>query len=94
MKETTITKTQKIVKQSTGIIILLVIIISSVKIINMYQNYMDIKNYVEPYCAVRHQHDVEQYKSCKVLSPTEVLQQLKETHNITSEVPNIPLLGM
>ena len=35
MKETTITKTQKIVKQSTRIIILLVIIISSVKITNM-----------------------------------------------------------
>ena len=90
MKET-ITKKSTIVAKSIKVIIIVGIIILGVKGMDIYQTHMEIKNYVEPYCAVKHQHNVDEYKACKVLKPTQVLQQLKETTNSLAELPEISL---
>lgn len=55
---------------------------------NTYQNIMDKKNYVEPYCATKHSHNVENYKACKVLTPTQVLLELKEKNSL--EIVDLP----
>lgn len=93
----TITKTQKlgiILKRAIKLTILLGLIILVNKGVNLYQEKMDIKNYVEPYCAVKYVHDVDEYKSCKELKPIQLIQNLKDNVNNVSEVPNLPLIGM
>ena len=49
---------------------------------------MDNKNYVEPFCATKHSHNVEDYKACKVLTPTQVLLELKEKNSL--EIVDLP----
>ena len=55
---------------------------------NTYQKIIDNKNYVEPYCATKHSHNVEDYKACKVLTPTQVLLELKEKNSL--EIVDLP----
>lgn len=55
---------------------------------NTYQKIMDNKNFVEPYCATKHSHNVDDYKACKVLTPTQVLLELKEKNSL--EIVDLP----
>lgn len=64
--------------------------------VGKYNNYQDIKNNVEPYCAVRYSHDVEEYKACKTLNSTQLLHKLTEqekAHN-KFDVVSLPTLSM
>lgn len=92
--KTTIPNTKTIMTKLVKTIILLLLVVGIFRGINIYQGYMDNKNYVEPYCAVKYEHNVEQYKECKVLTPTKVLQQLKENANVVSEVIDLQPIGM
>ena len=58
--------------------------------INTYQNIMDKKNYVEPFCANKYSHNVEEYKACKVMTPTQILLELKEKNSL--EIVDLPTI--
>jgi len=81
--------------KTIGKIIFSTILISGIVFgINQYQNIMDKKNYVEPYCAAKYQHNVDDYKTCKVMTPTQILTDLKDKSNIISEVVDLPTIKM
>lgn len=90
MKSTTIPN--NFMKKSVRTIVTIGILAGTFFGYGFYQEQMDRKNYVEPYCAAKHSHNVEEYKACKVLSPVKVLQNLKETANVVSEVVDLPTL--
>lgn len=92
--KTTITNGTNVVKKTLRVIILLLVITGITKTIGIYQGYMDNKNFVEPYCAAKYQHNVDEYKACKVLSPTKVLQNLKDNTANACELESIPLIDI
>ena len=51
---------------------------------------MDKKNYVEPFCANKYSHNVEEYKACKVMTPTQILLELKEKNSL--EIVELPTI--
>lgn len=48
---------------------------------------------VEAYCSTVHAHNVADYKACRVLAPTQILDKLTkaEINRYSSEVPTISL---
>lgn len=51
-----------------------------------------VKTVVEPYCAVRYEHNVVEYKQCKGLNPQELIEKLTDEATKTYDVPNLPIL--
>lgn len=94
---TTIPKSNilKITKATIQLIVFVGLTIGAVKGVALYQEHSDIKNYVEPYCEARYKHDVIEYKSCKDLTPTQLLQNI--TANVGTingnEIPHLPVIN-
>ena len=65
-------------------------------IVQNITKYYNTKTYVEPYCAVKYAHSVEDYKSCKDLSTTELIKRLTEQlqKENTFETVNLPMIKM
>lgn len=77
-------------KKVGKIFIELLLITLIVYVSNVIQNYNQRRTYVEPYCSNKYQNSVNEYKSCKKLTPVQILQTLKEEPQ--TEVPNLPLI--
>jgi len=71
--------------------IILVLVIGIIATVNsIYQ-----KNYiVEDFCAVKYEYNVQNYKSCKKLTPNKLIIKLTkdEKESINKQVPTIPLV--
>ena len=81
-------------KKTLRVLISILVLAGILEGINLYQKHLEMVKYVEPYCATKYQHNVDEYKACKVLSPVKILQNLKEKDTLVTEVINLPTLGM
>lgn len=55
---------------------------------------IESKQVVEQFCSVKHQHNVDEYKACKVLTPNKLITKLTkdELNKYNTEVPTISLV--
>lgn len=81
---------KRIFKGLLTIIVLTLGLILTIKISNTIQNFSTNKT-VEHYCSVAHKNNVEDYKACKALTMTQLVESLTEQEQKANEIPELPI---